>query len=109
MVSCVYDHLRDMSRRNEKETKTQNGYSEKEKHKTRFYWKMNFFSIPSNPQKDYSDENTNSMFDGNTTVQDEGNIQYNFRRIIVEKDEKKIKTKGEKKRKPAFFKLAKTT
>ena len=68
---------------------------------------MNFFSTPRNPQKDYFNENTNSMSDGNTIMQDEGNIQYNFRKIIVEKDEKKIKTKGEKKENQLFSNLQK--
>ena len=39
----------------------------------------------------------------------EENVRYDFPKAIVEKDEKKIKTKAEKKRKPALFKLAKIT
>ena len=68
---------------------------------------MNFFPTPCNPQKDYFDENTNSIFDGNTIVQDEGNSQYDFRKITVGKDEKKIKTKGEKKENQLFSNLQK--
>ena len=32
--------------------------------------KMNFSSTPGNPQKDYVDENTNSMFGKNKILQD---------------------------------------
>ena len=71
--------------------------------------KTNFSSTPGNSHKDYVDENTNSMFDENKILQDEENVQYDFRKTIFEKDEKKIKTKAEKKRKPALFKLAKAT
>ena len=71
--------------------------------------KINFSSTPGGSQKDYADENTNSMFDENKILQDEENVQYDFRKTIFEKDEKKIKTKAEKKRKPALFKLAKAT
>ena len=51
--------------------------------------KMNFSSTPGNSHKDYVDENTNSMFDENKILQDEENVQYDFRKTIVEKDEKK--------------------
>ena len=50
---------------------------------------MNFSSTPGNSQKDYVDENMNSMFDENKILQDEENVQYDFRKTIVEKDEKK--------------------
>ena len=70
------------------------------------HWKMNFFSTPRNPQKDYFDENTNSMFDGNTIMQDEGNIQYNFRKILLKKMRKRLKQK-EKKKKTSFFQTCK--
>ena len=42
------------------------------------------------------------MFDENKILQDEENVQYDFRKTIVEKDEKKIKTKGEKKHNQLF-------
>ena len=71
--------------------------------------KMNSSSTPGSSHKDYVDENTNSMFDENKILQDEENVQYDFCKTIVEKDEKKIKIKAEKRRKPALFKLAKTT
>ena len=51
--------------------------------------KINFSSTPGGSQKDYADENTNSMFDENKILQDEENVQYDFRKTIVEKDEKK--------------------
>ena len=69
--------------------------------------KMNFSSTPGNPQKDYIDENTNSMPDENKILQDEENVQYDFRKTIVEKDEKKIKTKGEKRENQLFSNLQK--
>ena len=46
------------------------------------------------------------MFDENKILQDEQNVQYDFRKTIVEKDEKNIEIKGENK---ALFKLAKAT
>ena len=64
--------------------------------------KINFSSTPGGSQKDYADENTNSMFDENKILQDEENVQYNFRKTIVEKDEKKINTKTKKKKTSAF-------
>ena len=64
--------------------------------------KMNFSSTPGNSHKDYVDENTNSMSDENKILQDEGNVQYDFRKTIVEKDEKKIKTKEVKKKISSF-------
>ena len=67
---------------------------------------MNFFSSPGYSQEDYVDENTNSIFDENKILQDEQNVQYDFRKTIVEKDEKNIEIKGENK---ALFKLAKAT
>ena len=67
---------------------------------------MNFFSSPGYSRKDYVDENTNSMFDENKILQDERNVQYDFRKTIVEKDEKNIEIKGENK---ALFKFAKAT
>ena len=67
--------------------------------------KMNFSSTPGNSQKDYVDENTNSMFDENKILQDEENAQYDFRKTIIEKDEKKIKTKAEKKENQLFSNL----
>ena len=69
--------------------------------------KMNFSLTPGNPQKDYIDENTNSMPDENKILQDEENVQYDFRKTIVEKDEKKIKTKGEKRENQLFSNLQK--
>ena len=69
--------------------------------------KMNFSSTPGNPQKDYADENTNGIFSENKILQDEDNVQYDFRKTIVEKDEKKIKTKGEKKENQLFSNLQK--
>ena len=48
---------------------------------------MKFSSSPGNPQKDYVDENTNSMFDKKKILQDEENLQYNFCKTIVEQDE----------------------
>ena len=64
--------------------------------------KMNFSSTAGNTQKDYVDKNTNSMFDGYKILQDEENVQYDFRKTIVEKDEKKRKTKGENKENQLF-------
>ena len=63
---------------------------------------MNFSSTAGNPQKDYVDKNTNSMFDGYKILQDEENVQYDFRKTIDEKDEKKRKTKGESKENQLF-------
>ena len=74
----------------------------KKKKKEDVSGKMNLFPSPGNPQKDYVDENTNSMFDENEILQDEENGQYDFRKTIVEKDEKKIKTRGEKKKTSSF-------
>ena len=68
-----------------------------------FNGKMNFSSSPGNPQKYYVDKNTNSMFDGNKILQNEENVQYDFRKTIVEKDKKKIKIKGGKKKKTNSF------
>ena len=67
--------------------------------------KMNFFSSPGNPQKDYVDENTNSMFGGIKILQNEENVQYDFRKTIVEKDDKKTKIKGEKKENQLYSNL----
>ena len=69
--------------------------------------KINFSSTPGGSQKDYADENTNSMFDENKILQDEENVQYNFRKTIVEKDEKKINTKTKKKENQRFSNLQK--
>ena len=69
--------------------------------------KINFSSTPGNSHKDYVDENTNSMSDENKILQDEGNVQYDFRKTIVEKDEKKIKTRAEKKESQLFSNLLK--
>ena len=60
--------------------------------------KTNFSSSPGNPQRDYVDENTNSMFDGIKILQNEENVQYDFRKTFVEKDDKKTKIKGKKKK-----------
>ena len=68
---------------------------------------MNFSSSPDYPQKDDVDENTNSMFDENKILQDEENVRHNFRKAIVEKDEKKIEIKGEKKKVTSFFQTCK--
>ena len=64
--------------------------------------KMNFSSTLGNPQNDYVDKNANSIFDENKILKDEENVQYDFRKIIVEKDEKKIITKGVKKKISSF-------
>ena len=69
--------------------------------------KMNFSSTPGNSQKDYVDENTNSMFDENKILQDEENVQYDFHKTIFEKDEKTSKTKTEKKENQLFSNLQK--
>ena len=47
------------------------------------------------------------MFDENQILQDEENIQYDFRKTIVKKDEKKIKTKAEEKENQLFSNLQK--
>ena len=67
--------------------------------------KMIFFSSPGNPQKDYVDENTNSMFGGIKILQNEENVQYDFRKTIVEKDHKKTKIKREKKENQLYSNL----
>ena len=67
--------------------------------------KMNFSSTPGNSQKDYVDENTNSMFDENKILQDEENVQHDFRKNNCSKNEKKIKTKAEKKENQLFSNL----
>ena len=41
--------------------------------------KMSFSLTPGNPQKDYVNENTNSMFDENKILQDEEKVQHDFR------------------------------
>ena len=64
--------------------------------------KMNLWSTPGNSWKDYVDESTNSMFNENKVLQDKEKNQYDFRKIIVEKDEKKIMTKAEKKKISSF-------
>ena len=69
--------------------------------------KMNFSSTPGNSQRDYVDENTNSMFDKNKILQDEENVQCDFRKTIFEKDEKKIKAKVEKKENQLFSNMQK--
>ena len=47
------------------------------------------------------------MFDENQILQDEENIQYDFRKTIVKKGEKKIKTKAEEKENQLFSNLQK--
>ena len=69
--------------------------------------KMNFSSTPGNSQKDYVNESTNSMFGENKILQDEENVQYDFRKTIVEKDEKKMKTNARKKENQLFSNLQK--
>ena len=69
--------------------------------------KINFSSTPGGSQKDYADENTNSMFDENKILQDEENVQYDFHKTIFEKDEKTSKTKAEKKENQLFSNLQK--
>ena len=64
--------------------------------------KTDFSSSRSNSKNDYVDESTNSMFDGNKILKSEENFQYNFCNTIVEKDEKNIKIKGEKKKTSSF-------
>ena len=58
--------------------------------------KINFSSTPGNSQKDYVDENADSMFDENKVLQVEENVQYDFCKTIVEKEKKKIKKKTKK-------------
>ena len=58
--------------------------------------KINFSLTRGNSQKDYVDENAYSMFDENKVLQVEENVQYDFRKTIVEKDKKKFKPKTEK-------------
>ena len=47
------------------------------------------------------------MSDENKILQDEENVQYDFRKTIVEKDEKKINTRAEKKESQLFSDLLK--
>ena len=58
--------------------------------------KINFSSTPGNSQKDYVDENADSMFDENKVLQVEENVQYDFCKTIVEKEKKKIRKKTKK-------------
>ena len=68
--------------------------------------KMNFSSTPGNPEKDYVDENTNSMFDKDKILQDKENVRTTFVKQLFKKMRKRLRQR-EKKKKTNLFKTCK--
>ena len=63
----------------ERKQKAKTNIARKKNTKQDVNGKMSFSLTPGNPQKDYVNENTNSMFDENKILQDEEKVQHDFR------------------------------